>query len=222
MHSTPSRPVSEPCRVVLVDPRPLVSTALASALTGRDVDVIATCGELSVALDQDGGRPPHVVVLADGPPASGRELLPDLRRRAAHTSVVMVCEMGAEASALVADGLVDAILSPEAGIDRLRRALRRVSAGERVDLSPQRPPRPQRPQARRRRRSPVVLTDRERQVLQLLALGAGNEAIADRLGISVNTVRSHVHSVLRKLGAARRVGAVRRAGELGLLERLSA
>ena len=59
-------------------------------------------------------------------------------------------------------------------------------------------------------------------MLQLLAAGRSNEGIAAGMGISVNTVRSHVQAVLRKLGAERRLGAVHRAGELGLLESLSA
>jgi LuxR family maltose regulon positive regulatory protein len=42
------------------------------------------------------------------------------------------------------------------------------------------------------------------------------------MGISVNTVRSHVQAVLRKLGAERRLEAVHRAGAAGLLESLSA
>jgi LuxR family maltose regulon positive regulatory protein len=53
----------------------------------------------------------------------------------------------------------------------------------------------------------------------MMARGAANDAIAEGLGISVNTVRTHVQSILRKLGEGRRVAAVRRASELGLLDK---
>lgn len=61
------------------------------------------------------------------------------------------------------------------------------------------------------------LTKREREVLAHLADLLTTEEIADVMFVSVNTVRSHVRSVLRKLGASRRNEAVRRAWELGLL-----
>ncbi len=58
------------------------------------------------------------------------------------------------------------------------------------------------------------LTPREVQVLELLAEGLPNKAIADRLGISDQTVKFHVSSISGKLGAANRTDAVRRAGRL--------
>jgi LuxR family maltose regulon positive regulatory protein len=61
------------------------------------------------------------------------------------------------------------------------------------------------------------LTGKEQEVLEYLAELLTTEEIADTMFVSVNTVRSHVRSILRKLGAARRNEAVRRAWELGLL-----
>jgi LuxR family maltose regulon positive regulatory protein len=61
------------------------------------------------------------------------------------------------------------------------------------------------------------LTEREREVLGLLANLLSTEEIAGTLFISVNTVRTHVRSILRKLGATRRNEAIRRARALGLL-----
>jgi DNA-binding NarL/FixJ family response regulator len=61
------------------------------------------------------------------------------------------------------------------------------------------------------------LTPRETEVLQLLADGLTNKAIAQRLGISDHTVKFHVNSVLGKLGAQSRTEAVVRASRLGLL-----
>ena len=61
------------------------------------------------------------------------------------------------------------------------------------------------------------LTSREVQVLELLAEGLPNKAIATRLGISDQTVKFHVASIAGKLGAANRTDAVRRAVRRGLI-----
>ncbi|MFI7061287.1 LuxR C-terminal-related transcriptional regulator [Kribbella sp. NPDC050124] len=61
------------------------------------------------------------------------------------------------------------------------------------------------------------LTSKEQEVLEYLAELLTTEEIAGTMYVSVNTVRSHVRSILRKLGASRRNEAVRRAWELGLL-----
>jgi len=61
------------------------------------------------------------------------------------------------------------------------------------------------------------LTPREMEVLQLLADGLTNRAIAQRLGISEHTVKFHVNAILGKLGAQSRTEAVVRATRLGLL-----
>jgi DNA-binding NarL/FixJ family response regulator len=62
-----------------------------------------------------------------------------------------------------------------------------------------------------------ALTPREVQVLELLAEGLPNKAIADRLKISDQTVKFHVSSISAKLGAANRTDAVRRAVRRGLI-----
>jgi len=61
------------------------------------------------------------------------------------------------------------------------------------------------------------LTAREVQVLELLAEGLPNKRIAERLGISDQTVKFHVSSISGKLGAANRTDAVRRAVRRGLI-----
>jgi DNA-binding NarL/FixJ family response regulator len=61
------------------------------------------------------------------------------------------------------------------------------------------------------------LTGREVQVLELLAEGLPNKVIADRLGISDQTVKFHVASISGKLGAVNRTDAVRRAVRRGLI-----
>jgi len=63
-----------------------------------------------------------------------------------------------------------------------------------------------------------ALTPRELEVLRQLALGLANRTIAGRLGISDQTVKFHVASILGKLGAANRTDAVRRAARRGFVD----
>ena len=63
----------------------------------------------------------------------------------------------------------------------------------------------------------TALTERERHVLDLLATGATNREIASRVYLSPHTVKEHVSSLYRKLGARNRADAVQRAQRSGLL-----
>ena len=65
---------------------------------------------------------------------------------------------------------------------------------------------------------PVQLSTRQRQVLLMLCEGLPNKLVGRRLGISCNTVKSHVASVLRGLNAATRLQAVTVAFKLGLVQ----
>jgi len=62
-----------------------------------------------------------------------------------------------------------------------------------------------------------MLTERERDVLRLLAQGCSYSQIGERLGISLHTVTSHIKNAYRKLGVHRATAAVMRAAELRLL-----
>lgn len=62
-----------------------------------------------------------------------------------------------------------------------------------------------------------TLTAREREVLDLLALGLSNKAIAERLQVSLHTAKFHVNSILAKLGVESRSGAVAKALRRGLV-----
>jgi ATP/maltotriose-dependent transcriptional regulator MalT len=64
----------------------------------------------------------------------------------------------------------------------------------------------------------VALTQRELEVLGLLAEGASNKVIAHRLGISVHTVKFHVCSLFDKLDAIGRTDAVAQAARLGVIQ----
>jgi DNA-binding NarL/FixJ family response regulator len=70
--------------------------------------------------------------------------------------------------------------------------------------------------------SPSVLTQRQRDVLRLLALGRQNKEIATDLAISERTVKFHISAILAKLEAGNRTEALARAAQLGLVELSSA
>ncbi len=120
--------------------------------------------------------------------------------------------VGGRASSVVGRGL--AILARDAGPDELAAAVLGALRGL-VILDPTVAPLAV--------ASPVpaepdeILTDRERQVLALVALGLPNKAIAVELGISEHTVKFHVAAILGKLDAASRTEAVTVAARRGLL-----
>ena len=62
------------------------------------------------------------------------------------------------------------------------------------------------------------LTEREMEVLKLIAEGMSNKEIADHLHITINTVKGYIKNIYQKLGVSRRVQVVTRARELNLLE----
>jgi two-component system NarL family response regulator len=204
--------------VLLVDPQPFFCEAMASALSGHGVEVVGWTGdeleaaELASALDPD-------VVLAESDLARGSGL--GLVRRLKDRSRVVLltrCPEGdllVEAAAAGAGGCVSHAtdLSTIARVvgdstggrfavdpDRLATALIRVAArreaGEEGDLL-------------------ARLTAREREILMLLAAGLDNRAIADRLYLSPDTVRTHVTKILRKLGVHSRTEAARLALTVG-------
>lgn len=98
---------------------------------------------------------------------------------------------------------VSAFMSKETEPQALAAVIDRLLAGERIGVAP--------------RVAVPDLTDRERQVLTLLARGDTVKDAADALGISPETLKDHASRVYAKLGARDRLGALREADRLGLL-----
>jgi len=98
--------------------------------------------------------------------------------------------------------------------EELRRAIKAAAAGQ-VQLSPQAAARLMREV--RAPESPEKLTERETDVLRLLALGHANKEIALELNIGEKTVKTHVSAVLRKLGVPSRTQAALHAVRIGLV-----
>ncbi|MEB2334488.1 MAG: response regulator transcription factor [Anaerolineaceae bacterium] len=98
--------------------------------------------------------------------------------------------------------------------EELRRAIKAAAAGQ-VQLSPQAAARLMREV--RAPESPEKLTERETDVLRLLALGRANKEIALELTIGEKTVKTHVSAILRKLGVPSRTQAALHAVRIGLV-----
>jgi DNA-binding NarL/FixJ family response regulator len=106
-------------------------------------------------------------------------------------------------------------LLKSAEADELRRALRAAAAGE-VQLDPAAAAR-----LVREVRSPAAvetLTERESEVMRLLARGKANKQIGRELRISEDTVKTHVSRILAKLGARSRTQAVLHAMRMGMVD----
>ena len=127
----------------------------------------------------------------------------------AHTPLVVLGDRRDTLDNLSAAGLPGwAYLLREAEATEIAPALQAASAGLVVVhpslISSLTPP----PAARPSSAGGETLTLREREVLQLMALGLANKQIATRLGITLHTVKFHVASILAKLGASSRTEAV--------------
>ena len=105
-------------------------------------------------------------------------------------------------------------LLKDTNADELRRAIKAAAAGQ-VQLSPQAAARLMREV--RAPDSPEALTDRETEVLRLLARGKANKEIARDLHIGEQTVKTHVGNVLAKLGVQSRTQAALHAVRIGLV-----
>ncbi|MEQ9422951.1 MAG: response regulator transcription factor [Cyclobacteriaceae bacterium] len=63
----------------------------------------------------------------------------------------------------------------------------------------------------------IDLSDREFEVLQLIAEGLSNQQIADQLFVSRNTIKTHISNIFAKLDVKRRTQAIQRAREVGMI-----
>ncbi len=65
---------------------------------------------------------------------------------------------------------------------------------------------------------PEPLTRREKEILELVCDGATNKEIAERLFLSISTVKNHIHNIYGKIGVGNRAQAIIRVQEIGLLK----
>lgn len=193
-------------RVVLVDDHPVVRDGLSYLLTEQpDFEVVGEAEDADAALEVIGRLGPQAVVL--DLTLRGRDalsLIPELRERWPELRILVLSmhEESLYAEQLLALGAHGYVMKQEPPADFLR-ALRRVAAGE-LHVSPAMA---ERLAARMRRGALTVaraadqsLTDREREVLRLVAQGLGTQEIARALAMSPKTVDSHRRNIREKLG----------------------
>jgi DNA-binding NarL/FixJ family response regulator len=198
-------------RVLIVDDHPITRDALSALLGQSGFSVVGEASDGAEAIELARRLRPHIVLLdLSMPGLGGLAALPRLREAAPETEVVVLTASGTEGDLLEAirGGAAGYLLKSEPP-ERIAQFLRGVGNGE-AALSGE--------VARRlleqvrEGRGPGgvpdmiagVLSAREVEVLLLLDEHLGTDEIAARLYISEHTVRSHVKSLLRKLGVSSR------------------
>ena len=197
-------------RILIVDDHPLTRDALAGLLAHNGFDVVGQAGSGAEAIVSVGELKPDLVLLdLSMPDMDGLTALPALRAASPDTEVVVLTASEDESNLLgaVRAGAAGYLLKSEPP-ERIVEFLRGVAQGE-AALSGA-VARRLLDQVRAGGRGEVpdavakVLTARELEVLLLLDRHLGTDEIAARLFISEHTVRSHVKSLLGKLGVSSR------------------
>jgi two-component system response regulator NreC len=209
--------VTEPIRVLLVDDHAVLRSGLRLLLEREEG--VEPVGEAGTAEDAVRSlprlRPDLVVIDLEMPGMGGIEGAQRIRERAPEVRVLVLSMHDRPQDVRRAfEAGVDGYLPKAAADEDLVRAIRAVADGERyvhpsLGAALAAPPASAGPMDE--------LTDREREVLRLLALGHTNQEIAQQLIVSVRTVESHRAHVMTKLRVATRAGLVRSALEAGLL-----
>ena len=213
-------------RVLVVDDQALFREALVTLLGARpEVEVVGEAGDGQQALDRAAARQPDVVLMdlhmpvLDGIAATRRLRVeqPGVRVLALTTfdddedvfAALRAGALGYLLKDVSSDRLVEAVLSAARGESVLQPsvAAKVVARFAQLDDAPRSRPQP----------LVVPLSDRELDVLRLLADGRSNREIATALFLAEGTVKNHVTNVLGKLGARDRTQAALRARALDLL-----
>ena len=213
--------VPAPLRVVIVDDHVMFAECVASSMgaTG-EIDVAAIVGSAEAGEMAVDRHRPDVVVLDYGlPDEDGVSLARRLRRRFPDTNMVMITSQIDERLALKAIKAGCAgFVTKDRTIDELVAAVHAAADGGAL-VSPTMLNRVLRQIRHRSERSiGGDLSEREREVLRYVCDGLTNPAIAERLGVSHNTVRSHVQSILSKLQVHSKLEAAAVAARSGLVD----
>jgi two-component system response regulator NreC len=211
---------NELTRVLVVDDHAVVRSGIRSLLAAEDdFEVVGEAANARDAIFEARALKPDVILLdVVMPGESGIEALPKLKKVAPEAKVLVLSMQDdpryvREAFAQGANGyvlkeavdseVVGAVREIAAGGDYVHPALgaRMVAADAQARAAAEADP----------------LSDREREVLRLLALGHTNQEIAKQLYISVRTAETHRAHIMQKLGLSTRAGLVRHAIAHGLL-----
>ncbi|GGU79025.1 DNA-binding response regulator [Streptomyces filipinensis] len=217
----------DPIKVMVVDDHPMWRDAVARDLAESGFEVVATAGDGEQAVRRAMAAAPDVLVLDLNLPAKpGVQVCKELVGHDPGLRVLVLSASGEHADVLeaVKSGATGYLLK-SASTEELLEAVRRTAVGDpvftpglaglvlgeyrRLAAEPVPSPDTDEPGAPR-------LTDRETEVLRLVAKGLSYKQIAERLVISHRTVQNHVQNTLGKLQLHNRVELVRYAIERGL------
>ena len=202
---------SETIRIVIVDDHPIVRAGMRQVLeAAAQMTVVAEGASGADALRLAAQHKPDVLVLdVNLPDINGVEVTRRLRATAVPTAILILTVHDDQETVL---GLLDAgaagYVAKDDAVETLASAVRAVAGGERW-VSPRFAGKVIRPAAAEKTPEQLSpLTTRELEVLNLLARGLDNEAIAEQLKLTRRTVANHVSAIYGKLGVASRAEAI--------------
>jgi two-component system response regulator NreC len=204
-------------RIVLADDHAVVRSGLRLLLDAEPgMEVVAEASDAETARRYVHGHHPAVLVLdLNMPGGSSLEAIPAIREESPETQIVVLTmqQEPAYAREALGAGALGYVLK-EAADEELVQAIRNAAAGERylnprlgARIASEPPPGP-----------PDDLSEREAEVLRLIALGHTNVEIAEQLYLSVRTVETHRAHIQQKLRLSSRAELVRYALDRGLLD----
>ena len=208
-------------RIVIVDDHAVVRSGLKLLLDGQeDLEVVGEAGDARTAVFEVRAQKPDVVLMdVVMPSGSGIEATPAVLKEAPDAKVLILSMQDdpayvREAFAAGASGYV----LKEAADAELVAAVREVAAGQRY-VHPTLGARLVAAEADERAHAEEdPLSEREHEILRLLALGHTNQEIASQLYLSVRTVETHRAHIMQKLRISTRAELVRYALERGVLD----
>jgi DNA-binding NarL/FixJ family response regulator len=210
-------------RVLVADDQPLVRSGFRMVLEDRpDLELVGEAGDGAEAVSLAGRVDPDVILMdvrmpgVDGVEATRRLVAAGTRARVLVLTTFDLDEYVYAAIRAGASGFLLKDVEPAELVDAIRvvaagNSLFGPAATERLVARFAQEPDPA------ATRNLDGLTDREREILRLMASGLSNAELAERLHLSETTVKTHVSSVLRKLRVRDRVQAVIAAYEAGLV-----
>lgn len=209
-------------RILLVDDHRLVREGLRRTLEDAGFEVVGEADNGADGLDMAERLRPHVVLMdVSMPVVDGITATRRMRTRAPDARVV-VLTMHADSDLVErarAAGAAGYLLKDASGQEVVR-AIQRALAGQRTISAniASAAPAHTTPEESADKHDPPTLTDREVQILQMLADGCSPAEVAERLFISPKTVRNHLTKVYDKLGVNSRSAAIVVGLQFGLIE----
>ncbi|HYN89308.1 MAG TPA: response regulator transcription factor [Ardenticatenaceae bacterium] len=215
-----------PIRILIADDHAVVRQGLGMFLRlDPELEVVGEAPNGEVALQLARQLKPDVVLMdLLMPVMNGIQATTAIRRELPDTEVIALTSVLEDASVgdAIRAGAIGYLLK-DTEVEELCRAIKKAAAGQ-VQLSPKVAARllrdvraPEKPAPAEQADQPEKLTDRETEVLRLLAKGLSNKEIGRELTISERTVQTHVSNILSKLGMASRMQAALYAVRVGLV-----